>query len=628
MSTFGTRGDGIATEKGWARERKVDEPRVGGGYGCRPMQRQTILRALRLGSPRSGTLAAGLVLGLGLGLGGCSPAAEPVVADVAQLAAHQPARIVGAHVVGRVDRAQVIELVLGMRLTDVIAVQRLVARQSDPSSADFHRFLTPAQFAATFAPSQEDYDGLAAELVRLGLTVTRKVDGRTTMSVKGPASVVESVFGTELLEYEDSTTNTSVRRVEAAASGDRVSARFYAPSSRFSLDALTTWSHLVAQVSGLDSAAPWFPHLHMPSGTTSIPPGPATPAALPGLADPADIRAIYNVNGALGKQGQQLTGAGETVAILGTGTPPPADDLKGFVDKYTLPDYTTHYTQVFLGGPNRDPAAAAFQEEFEDVLDADMVLGTAPQASVVHVLTAANAGGLFNDGIAFVINQVPQAHGVSVSFGTCERAAASEILQLNTLFAQAEAQGQTWFFSSGDNGTDGCQDGSKNGVLAVDWPASSPYVFGVGGTAILQGVEKAWNAGGGGQSELFPKPAYQQGVGPYPNDGARDVPDVAALAGDPGVATYFQGSVQQAEGTSAASPIWLGIWAMLAEARGHVGLPNAHERIYAVGPTAFRDIVGGENTDGTTAGYIAIPGFDLATGWGVPNLIKLVGALP
>ena len=79
---------------------------------------------------------------------------------------------------------------------------------------------------------------------------------------------------------------------------------------------------------------------------------------------------------------------------------------------------------------------------------------------------------------------------------------------------------------------------------------------------------------------------------------------------------------------SAASPIWVGIWAMLAEARGHVGMPNAHENIYAVGPTAFRDITSGSNTDGTTAGYPAIPGYDLATGWGVPDLVKLVGALP
>ncbi len=586
------------------------------------MQRQLKFRPC-LGA----SLLGASLLGASL-LGGCSSGVNPIATDAAALASHQPARVIGARVVGRVARDQVIEFLVGLRLSDMSEVTRLVARQADRRSVDFGRFLTPAQFAATFAPSQEEYDGLAAELVRLGLTVTRKVDGRTTLSVKGPASVVEQVFGTELLEYEDSITNTSVRRIEAGASGGLISARFYAPSARFSLEALSKWSGLVAQVSGLDSAAPWFPHLHMAPGTSSIPPGPASPDALPGLADPADIRSIYKVNGALGKQGQQVTGAGETVALLGTGTPPPASDLQGFVDTFGLPDYTTHYTQVFVGGPNRDPAAAAFQEEFEDVLDADMVLGTAPQANVVHVFTAANAGGLFNDGISFVVNQVPQAHGVSVSFGTCERAAASEVNQLDTLFIQAQAQGQTWFFSSGDNGTDGCQDGSKNGVLAVDWPASSPYVIGVGGTAILGGVEKAWSGGGGGQSELFPKPAYQIGVGPYPSDDARDVPDVAALAGDPGVATYFQGTVQVAEGTSAASPIWVGIWAMLAEARGHVGMPNAHENIYAVGPTAFRDITSGSNTDGTTAGYPAIPGYDLATGWGVPDLVKLVGALP
>ena len=86
-------------------------------------------------------------------------------------------------------------------LADDMSATRLVARQADRRSGDYSKFLTPAQFAATFAPSQEEYDGLAAELVRLGLSITRKVDGRTTLSVKGPAAVVEKVFGTELLEY-------------------------------------------------------------------------------------------------------------------------------------------------------------------------------------------------------------------------------------------------------------------------------------------------------------------------------------------------------------------------------------------------------------------------------------------
>ena len=92
---------------------------------------------------------------------------------------------------------------------------------------------------------------------------------------------------------------------------------------------------------------------------------------------------------------------------------------------------------------------------------------------------------------------------------------------MNTLFEQAQAEGQQWFFASGDTGTDGCRDGAGNKHIAAGWPTSSPYVIGVGGTMIgAGGVEVAWNdnspaaasaAGGGGPSEVFNKPAYQVG---------------------------------------------------------------------------------------------------------------------
>jgi kumamolisin len=323
-----------------------------------------------------------------------------------------------------------------------------------------------------------------------------------------------------------------------------------------------------------------------------------------------------------------VSGAGETVAILGAGDPPSLTDLAGFVKTYSLADYSTHYTQVLVGGPTRETTSEASQEQVEDTLDAEMVLGVAPNAGIIHAIVASNAGGLFEDGIAFVVNQIPQAHAVSVSFGSCERGAGFSVEQMNDLFVQASMMGQTWFFSSGDNGTDGCQDMAATSVLAVDWPASSPYVIGVGGTQFdTKGVETAWTDGGGGQSELFPKPTWQTGVGPYPNDNARDVPDVAALAGDPGANIYAEAQIQPVQGTSAAAPMWASMWSMIAESRGHVGIVNFHERLYGIGGTsAYHDIIGGNNGS-VIAGYDAIAGYDLATGWGSPNLTQLVGAL-
>jgi kumamolisin len=261
-----------------------------------------------------------------------------------------------------------------------------------------------------------------------------------------------------------------------------------------------------------------------------------------------------------------------------------------------------------------------------------MVLALAPKASIVHVLTATNSPGLFTDGIAYIVNQLPQAHAVSVSYGSCERGAAPEMPVVNALLQQAKAQGQIWFFASGDSGTDGCRDGAGNKILSAGWPASSPYAIGVGGEQLaVDGTEQAWGAtggggGGGGPSESLDKPAFQVGV--TPNDGARDEPDVVALAGSPGVLQVQSGQLSGSEGTSAAAPMWAAMWALLDQSQGGKGLPNGIERLYVLGKsgTGFRDIIKGTNGDGTTPGFPALKGFDLATGWGAPNLSGLIAA--
>jgi len=115
-----------------------------------------------------------------------------------------------------------------------------------------------------------------------------------------------------------------------------------------------------------------------------------------------------------------------------------------------------------------------------------------------------------------------------------------------------------------------------------------------------------------------------------PADRVRDEPDVAAIAGVPGVAIYGQGMLfAGVQGTSVATPIWAGIWALLDEAKGnHAGFTNGAERLYQLGAAsspALRDVtVGG--IGGTTPGYPATAGWDFATGWGAPDVSALVTA--
>ncbi len=522
------------------------------------------------------------------------------------LPAHQPLRVVGARDVGAVDRDEVIELVIALTMREPEGLRQLISLQNDPGSSMYRHYLTPREFGDQFGPSLAEYQQVVDWALAYNLEVTRQEPSRTTMSVRGKAVDVEHAFGTSLRQWQDSR------------------GTFRAPSA--SLNVAPGLGLLFGGVLGLDDAQLWHSH--------RVPVPPASPQAGTGSRVPSDLQTMYNVD--------QITqrGEGETVGILGTGFPPdPKLDVDGFINHKGFAgtgislatafgtSRTQQYTQIFLGGPNRDPASFANDEYQENVLDIDCVLGIAPRTSVVHVLTATNGGGLFFDGITYFINNVPNAHAVTVSFGLCERYIASEILLLNNQFTQAKAQGQTWFFAAGDNGTNDCDDGSGNKVLTVEWPASSPDAVGVGGTQLSGGVEVAWTGGGGGQSEINVKPAYQIGVGPFPNDGVRDVPDISAIAGNPGISIFLQGQIGLLEGTSAASPMVAALWVLLDQAKGGGGQTNFHERMYQLGQansTAFHDITTGANSDGTTPGYPAGPGYDLATGWGTININQLI----
>jgi subtilase family serine protease len=84
-------------------------------------------------------------------------------------------------------------------------------------------------------------------------------------------------------------------------------------------------------------------------------------------------------------------------------------------------------------------------------------------------------------------------------------------------------------------------------------------------------------------------------------------------------------------GTSAACPMWGGVWALVDQAKGGKGITDGITRLYATAkatPTAFNDITSGDNggPDGKSAGYPATVGYDLATGWGTPNAANLTAS--
>lgn len=501
------------------------------------------------------------------------------------------------------------------QLDFVLGLQTTTTRPRLNKFLDDQRFtqdvLSPEDFGEKFGVSGGEYARLGTWLRAHGLTVTRTVPGRLTISGSGTVAAIEQAFGVNLHEYQD------------------LDGRFIATVQDLSLSPEIAPS--VSGIVGLEGARPWLSHM------VKMPPPPSPQVVSTYTA--AKLEVQYNTSTTT----TPMPGTGETIVILGAGNQPKMTDIATYLSAQNpyganltaLPAYT----QEQVGGPNRDSQTSAENERGENTLDIDMVAAMAPYATIFQVMTATNGVGLFADGISYIVNKHASAHAVTVSYGTCERGAAGEMPVMNSMFMQAKAEGQQWFFAAGDSGTDGCRDGTGNKIISAGWPASSPYVVGVGGTAVNSGTtEVVWDWGGGingatggGASESLDKPAFQMGV--TPNDGARDEPDVAALAGDPGVIVVLDGGQSGFGGTSAAAPMWAGAWALLEQGKGHKTITNGLEEIYTLGKAGkgFHDITSGNNgspSDNPTGGYAAAVGYDLSTGWGSPNVAALIQNWP
>ncbi len=274
---------------------------------------------------------------------------------------------------------------------------------------------------------------------------------------------------------------------------------------------------------------------------------------------PGDIATVYNIK-PLYTGG--INGTGQSIAVVGQ-SGVSVTDIENFQKAagLTVKDPIlvlvpgTGSSTIFSGG-----------DEAESELDLEWAGALAPGADIYFVYTGGSTNYSAFDSIVYSVDE-RIASIISVSYGACETALNG--FSLESSLAQAAAQGQTVVAASGDQGSTACSGDTTNGLtqeqqfgIAVNYPASSPYVTGIGGTAITPAnststnstywlaqstsdvlssaktyiPELAWNdsssqsglsASGGGASALFGKPAWQKGVPGIPSDSMRDVPDIA-----------------------------------------------------------------------------------------------------
>ncbi len=469
-----------------------------------------------------------------------------------------------------------------------------------------HAPLTAAQFAAQYAPSTATIDAIRSWATANGLTVSSVSANRLLVTLSGSSSQLERALQTGLERFHSAADGNFFAASKAAHLPSTFASDVSAVLGLSSLAKVAVPKPSVRSAAALRAGKAAFPAAGLPTGLN-----------YPATYTPQQLNAMYDAPAA-------QTGAGQQLAIITEGdVSSPQADLATFEKTYGLPTVT--WNQINVGTPSTDTSG---DDEWD--LDSQYSTAFAPGVTTLNVYVgpSLNDSDILTTINRWVTDDIAQQG--SFSAGECDLLAdaAGFTAGLDAVLKQAAAQGQTMFFSSGDTGSQCPAITGVNGVPAgipdTNYPASSPYGIGVGGTSVLNNnplSEIAWYAGGGGLSPIEPTAGFQAnakvlGVAAPPT---RGVPDVS-LDADPesGYDVVVAGTVEGIGGTSASAPSWQGIWARVNGA--HAGLGFGGPVLYSSGESsAFNDI-----TIGSNGAYTAGPGYDLVTGLGTPDIAKLV----
>jgi kumamolisin len=442
------------------------------------------------------------------------------------------------------------------------------------------------------AARPDDAARLEAFASSYGLVVAERSLARRTVWLRGRLADLGAAFGVEVVRY-----------------------RFPGGTHRGYLGSIQVPRVLagsVVAVLGLDDRPAARPHLRV-----AVPEQVAAPFTAP------QVGRLYDF--------PSTTGAGRTIAVLELGGGYSTRDLQAYFSSLGLS--LPAVSSVSIDGATNSPSSPPQGADYEVTLDLE-VAGSVASAAALEVYFAPNTEQGFVDALSAAVHVRPAV--ISVSWGAPESSWSQQALAaFDGVLQDAAVLGVAVCASSGDRGSG---DGVGDGLAHVDFPASHPVVIGCGGTRLTAAggtiaSEVVWNdpsgASGGGVSDVYPLPSWQQGAGvpPSANPGGhigRGVPDVAGNA-DPqtGYRVLVGGAEQVLGGTSAVAPLWAGLLALLSEALG--GLPTPlNPRLYALagGSGAFHDV-----TEGSNGAYRARSGWDACTGWGSPDGARLLAAL-
>ena len=465
--------------------------------------------------------------------------------------------------------------------------------------------LTQEEFAVQHGADEPDMAAVRTFASRYGLRIVQEHAARRTLVLSGTVAQFSAAFSVELnlVTHPDGTYRGRTGAIHLPPKLDGI----------------------VEAVLGLDNRPQAKPHFRIRSAAGSRLKTRARASSSVSYT-PVQVAALYGFPAGTGK--------GQCVGIVELGGGFRPADLK------------TYFTKLKVGSPKvlavsvdhgkNAPTGSANGADGEVMLDIEVVGSVAPAATIA-VYFAPNTDAGFIDAVTSAIHDTTNKPSViSISWGSAESTwTAQAMTALDDAFQAAASMGVTVCVASGDNGSNDNVGGSTD---HVDFPASSPFALGCGGTSLrasknVISSEVVWNDGssggatGGGVSDFFPAVPWQAGISVELSSGKssplknRGVPDVAGDA-DPetGYAVRIDGTDTVIGGTSAVAPLWAGLIARINQSAGS---PSGY-----LNPTlyknqqALRDITLGNNGD-----FAAVAGWDGCTGLGSPNGKLLLSAL-
>lgn len=438
----------------------------------------------------------------------------------------------------------------------------------------------------------------------LGLSVLQTTD--TSVLVSGTPELVRSLFGSARAQHRELPTGQALPQLPAAFAG------------------------LVTVAGGGDETRPARRPLNQPDGSLSA----------------SDLRGVY------------------AVPSFGTATPAanaPAIATLQF-SNWNNSDLGTYVTRRNIYGKAYNPVSAGtftsvdvksgtasgvgtdYSGSTEVALDQETLSSIAPQVKQVAYF-APNTPTAQADALNQVAADANSRRllAVSTSWGNCEPFSYPDFFTNHTdplldadqtAILNVIASGVTMFAASGDGGSADCLNQAGN---YVDAPASFPYVIGVGGTHVQAPTSGAspgnttqtgWSGSGGGFSQIFTRPAYQDRALPEspPGSQPRGVPDIAMDGDDKTGLDVYDSRLQSAGGcggecgpvggTSLSAPLAAGSFGSALVTRGYtqLGVGDISGLIYGdQGTSSLQDV-----TSGSNGGFTAGSGWDAVTGLGTP----------